>query len=182
MAAPTITHSSEVSLLHKSVVHSYRNYSRICKQYLYGDKQMEIILQMELRNAFLIPFRCETPVEIVKHGCERRMADQLDRDYEILSYNYHPFQLYAYKLHNEQIRQQNEEADRKDRGETTRAEAIEEAFEAELAAETKKIGQGEKLSVDQLAQVYFRVANSMREHEGNANQTRGKDGEFSDYL
>ena len=38
------------------------------------------------------------------------MADQLDRDYELMTYNYHPFQLYAYKLHNQRIRTQNENA------------------------------------------------------------------------
>lgn len=74
---------------------------------------MEVALQMELRAAFKIPFRCETPVELVKHGCERRMADQLDRDYELMSYNYHPMQLYGYKIHNDYLREQNEEAERK---------------------------------------------------------------------
>jgi hypothetical protein len=43
---------------------------------------------------------------------ERRMADQLDRDYELMTYNYHPFQLYVYKVHNEKIRSQNEEAEK----------------------------------------------------------------------
>lgn len=37
------------------------------------------------------------------------MADQLDRDYELLSYNYHPFQLYFYKLQNKRLREENEE-------------------------------------------------------------------------
>jgi len=50
------------------VVQSYRNYSRICKQYLYGDSKAEQVLLMELRNIFRIPFECETPVELIKHG------------------------------------------------------------------------------------------------------------------
>jgi len=29
---------------------------------------MESILQMELRTAFRIPFECQTPVELIKHG------------------------------------------------------------------------------------------------------------------
>ena len=41
-----------------SVVQSYRNYSRICKQYLYGDKLLEEALILELRAAFRIPFTC----------------------------------------------------------------------------------------------------------------------------
>jgi len=50
------------------VVQSYRNYSRICKQYLYGDSKAEQVLLMELRNIFRIPFECETPVQLIKHG------------------------------------------------------------------------------------------------------------------
>jgi hypothetical protein len=44
------------------VVQSYRNYSRICKQYTYGDKTLKHAIQMELRVAFRIPFECSTPV------------------------------------------------------------------------------------------------------------------------
>jgi hypothetical protein len=50
------------------VVQSYRNYSRICKQYIYGDKLAEQSLILELRAQFNIPFTCETPVELIKHG------------------------------------------------------------------------------------------------------------------
>jgi hypothetical protein len=39
------------------------------------------------------------------------MADQLDRDYEIMTHNYHPFQLFAYNLQNKRLREQNEEAE-----------------------------------------------------------------------
>lgn len=56
------------NVVNNLVVQSYRNYSRICKQYTYGDKKLEHVLQMELRNAFRIPFTCTTPVELVKYG------------------------------------------------------------------------------------------------------------------
>ena len=32
------------------------------------------------------------------------MADQLDRDYEVMSHNYHPYQLYSYKLRNQYMK------------------------------------------------------------------------------
>lgn len=35
------------------------------------------------------------------------MADQLDRDYELLSYNTHPYQLYIYELRNRYLRANN---------------------------------------------------------------------------
>ena len=38
------------------------------------------------------------------------MADQIDRDVELISHNYHPFQLFTYELLNKQIRKQNEAA------------------------------------------------------------------------
>lgn len=64
---------------------------------------------------------------------ERRMADQLDRDYELLSHNYHPFQLYAYKLQNKRLREQNEEAEAVEKHQETATQALEAAFESELA-------------------------------------------------
>ena len=39
---------------------------------------------------------------------ERRMADQLDRDYELMSYNTHPAQLFIYELRNNYIRDTNQ--------------------------------------------------------------------------
>lgn len=56
------------------------------------------------------------------------MADQLDRDYELLSYNTHPAQLFIYELRNNYIRDTNEQADKLEKGEDT----IFSAFEAEL--------------------------------------------------
>ena len=50
------------------MVQSYRNYSRILKQYCYGDSRFEQLIILELRNIFRVPFECETPVELIKHG------------------------------------------------------------------------------------------------------------------
>ena len=49
-----------------------------------------------------------------------------------MTYNYHPFQLYAYKLQNKAIRQQNEEAELEEKGEVPQSRALEEAFAQEL--------------------------------------------------
>lgn len=43
------------------------------------------------------------------------MASHLDRNFELMSHNYHPFQLYAYNLQNKRLREDNEEADRAER-------------------------------------------------------------------
>lgn len=47
------------------------------------------------------------------------MADQLDRDYEIMTYNYHPAQLYLYESNNKYIRDQNEEYEAREKNEET---------------------------------------------------------------
>lgn len=52
---------------------SYRNYSRICRQYFYGDKHLEQTLTMTLRNAFKLPLVCQTPVELIKHGAVNKL-------------------------------------------------------------------------------------------------------------
>ena len=54
-------------LLH-SVVQAYRNISRTCRQYFYGNTELEHFFLLELRNQFKLPFYCQTPVELIKDG------------------------------------------------------------------------------------------------------------------
>ena len=58
---------------------------------------------MSLRSIYNVPFYSECLTDEIKHGGERRMADQVDRDFELISYNMHPTQLYAYNLKNEAL-------------------------------------------------------------------------------
>ena len=51
-----------------AVVQAYRNISRTCKQYLYGNSAAEQLFILELRNQFKLPFYCNTPVELIKDG------------------------------------------------------------------------------------------------------------------
>jgi len=51
-----------------TVVQAYRNISRTCKQYLYGNSAAEQLFILELRNQFKLPFYCNTPVELIKDG------------------------------------------------------------------------------------------------------------------
>ena len=57
------------------------------------------------------------------------MADQIDRDYELISHNYHPFQLFAYELQNKYIRKQNENFEAQEKGEKT----FDQVFSEEVA-------------------------------------------------
>lgn len=57
------------------------------------------------------------------------MADQLDRDYQLLSYNTHPLQLFIYELRNRYIRENNEQAEQIEKGEETLLSAFTEQLE-----------------------------------------------------
>lgn len=80
--------------------HQYRQMSRLGKQYLMGDTKWEQAYTLALRNFFLIPLYSHCLTDQIKHGGERRFADQNDRDIELMSYNQHPYQLYMYELRN----------------------------------------------------------------------------------
>lgn len=75
----------------KLVVQAYRNISRTCKQYLYGDSNAEQFLILELRNQFKLPFYCETPVELIKDGAVHTplfsKEDLLIKSIEIMNYS-----------------------------------------------------------------------------------------------
>ena len=79
---------------------TYRNLSRHTKQYFYGDKALEQQFAITLRNFYRIPKTAETPVDLIKSNPSRRFADQGDREFELVSYNQHPYQLMAYDLNN----------------------------------------------------------------------------------
>ena len=83
---------------------SYRNLSRYFKQYFYGDRRIEEAFLIGLREAFTFPLTCETPVELSKFDPERRLADQADREVEMASFNYHPYQLLIYETLNKYIK------------------------------------------------------------------------------
>lgn len=57
------------------------------------------------------------------------MVDQLDRDWELVSYNTHPYQLLAYEVHNKQIAYETENKKIKDAGGQTEEEKLTEYFE-----------------------------------------------------
>ncbi len=70
------------------------------KQYLYGDRRLEEVAILMLRQNFLIPLTCQTPVHLMKADAERRFADQADREFELVNQNTHPFQLALYEIAN----------------------------------------------------------------------------------
>jgi len=136
---------------------------------------------MELRAQFKIPFVSQCLTEEIKHGGERRMADQLDRDYELLTYNQHPFQLFAYRLHNRFLQRRNEKWEQINKGEKTVEQLGMIEAEKLMDAETKKLPVGEKLSLERMTEIILQVGRQIRASQGNV-PTRNSEGEFNDFL
>ena len=157
----------------------YRNISRKMKQYLYGNKKAEEHVILSLREHFKIPYTCETPIHLIQSEPLRRLVNQGDRDYELMSYNTHPYQLNLYKEINEEIDKEQEQAELKAAGEQT----IEEKIADSLAMRVKEVqekyeGKAPLSVIDQVMRESYR--NYLNEIGEEKN--RNSDGSFNDFL
>ena len=73
------------------IYHCYRNTSRAAKRYLMGDKVMEQLFILTLKEHFLRPFRYRAPIENTPY-LGRSFADLMDRHYALFAQNQHPLQ------------------------------------------------------------------------------------------
>jgi len=163
--------------------HGYRNISRHCKQYFYGDKRLEETFILGLRTFFIAPLVADTPVELIKHGAERRLVDQLDRDFELVSYNTHPFQLFTYEVNNRYIQKENEEYEVKLSGKKSYSDEVLDYIDHVFEQEHAKLAPGEKLSLEKTTSILLHIFRKARAQEKRPSQdTRGPDGEINDYL
>ncbi|KRX10326.1 hypothetical protein PPERSA_02743 [Pseudocohnilembus persalinus] len=162
---------------------SYRNLSRHCKQYFYGDKQLEEAFILGLRSFFMIPMVSETPTDQIKHGAERRFVDQLDRDFELVSYNQHPFQLFTYELNNKHVAREQEKYEQQQNGEQTFEQQMVQYLDNVIAAEKAKLREGQQLSSEKLTEIILQAFRKARAEEKRPQQnSRGDDGQITDFL
>eukprot|EP00178_Gracilaria_changii_P006144 TRINITY_DN20520_c0_g1_i1.p1 TRINITY_DN20520_c0_g1~~TRINITY_DN20520_c0_g1_i1.p1 ORF type:complete len:206 (-),score=31.34 TRINITY_DN20520_c0_g1_i1:125-664(-) len=126
----------------------YRNMSRHCKQYFYGDRVLEERFILTFRELFRVPLTSETPTEKIKHGGARRFADQGDREFELMSYNVHPFQLFTYESNNAELQAMNEAQELRNSGQTPLEDQVLEYFDERIAEETANLSAGESISYD----------------------------------
>lgn len=123
----------------------------------------------------------ETPVEKLKYGGQRRLVDQADRDFELVSYNQHPYQLLMYELNNEELQQKNENAELVSAGETPLETQMLNQFKERVLAEQEANG-GEKISYDRWSEL---LADGVRKYNAELSRpgtTTNEDGEFDDFL
>jgi len=162
---------------------SYRNISRHCKQYFYGDKKLEEIFILGLRSLFLIPQVSETPTDLIKHGGERRMVDQLDRDFELVSYNQHPYQLFTYEVNNRFLAAEHEDYETRKSGQKTLEDEMCEFADDLIAEEQAKLGEGQRISIERMTEIIYHVFNKAKAQTNKPSQdSRGPDGNIQDYL
>ena len=161
------------------ITQAYRNISRKCKQFLYGDKEAEQSLILFLQDLFTRPLKGETPLHLIKYGAARRFADQIERDYELVSYNQHPFQLDTYNVVNGRLKEEEERNALLEQGEKPMDAQLFEVMKIKID-EAKDRKQG-KLSVDEYHQVFEEVFTMYRAAE-NGGQAKDSSGEFKDFL
>lgn len=77
----------------------------------------------------LFEIQTENNLDLYGFKKERRFIDQLDRDFELVSHNQHPYQLFTYTLRNEHLQWKNEQYEQIQRGEKTFEQEILEELE-----------------------------------------------------
>jgi hypothetical protein len=157
---------------------SYRNISRLFRQYFYGSKRLEEMFILELREHFRVPLTSHCRTDEIKHGGERRFADQINRDEELASYNTHPFQLAIYSLNNKHLATKTSEYELNLKGQLSHDQQAAQDIQAILKQEEAKLPAGEKLSLEKAAEVILGVARQMRPRADERNQL----GDFNDFL
>jgi len=157
------------------ILHNYRNMSRASKQFLMGDKILEQLMVLTLKEHYFRPMYYRSPIENSFY-LGRSLADLTDRHYALFANNQHPLQLYVYEEYNKFLRA----AHSKQEQENLKAvgDRMKQVMDdRSLLLNTK---EGESLSIEDISDVYMQV---MGEHRANTNMsltTRGKTGQISD--
>lgn len=85
------------------IMHNYRNISRAAKQFLMGDKILEQMMILNIRETFFTPMYYDSPIEN-NFYIGRTLADLTDRHYALFANNHHPLQLNTYEQYNKFLR------------------------------------------------------------------------------
>ncbi len=157
----------------------YRSISRKVKQYLYGNKEVEEHVLNVIRQHFKIPFLCDTPINLITSEPIRRFLNQGDRDYELLSYNTHPYQMDLYRSVNESVQEEVEYLTLKDNGETPLEEQLPEVLGKHLEELNKRYNGNVPTAAfyEAMQEVYTKFVAAK-----GAEKSRTPNGDFNDFL
>ena len=159
------------------ILHNYRNISRSTKQFLMGDKILEQLMILTIKEHYFRPMYYRSPIENSFY-LGRSLADLTDRHYSLFANNQHPLQLYVYEEYNKFLRT----AHNKDEQENLKY--INDRMGQVMEDRSKIINtkEGESLSIDDISDVYMQVMGEARSKSNISLATRSKTGEISDYL
>ena len=85
------------------ILHNYRNISRACKQFMMGDKILEQLMILTIKEHYFRPMYYRSPIENSFY-LGRSLADLTDRHYSLFANNQHPLQLSVYEEYNKFLR------------------------------------------------------------------------------
>ena len=85
------------------ILHNYRNISRACKQFMMGDKILEQLMILTIKEHYFRPMYYRSPIENSFY-LGRSLADLTDRHYSLFANNQHLLQLSVYEEYNKFLR------------------------------------------------------------------------------
>ena len=159
------------------ILHNYRNISRASKQFLMGDKILEQLMILTIKEHYFRPMYYRSPIENSFY-LGRSLADLTDRHYALFANNQHPLQLNVYEEYNKFLRAAHSKQHQEG------LKSIGDRMQTVMDDRSSILNtqEGEMLSIDDISDVYMQV---MGEHRSKTNMsltTRTKTGEISDYL
>jgi hypothetical protein len=131
---------------------------------------------------FLVPLTSETPTEKIKHGGARRFADQGDREFELMSYNIHPFQLFTYESNNLELQQINESSELRKAGQAPLEDQVKSFFDETVAKEQANLPAGQKISYDRWTEILGDVIRKYKAETATPGGARQSNGNFKDFI
>lgn len=159
------------------ILHNYRNISRATKQFMMGDKILEQLMILTIKEHYFRPMYYRSPIENSFY-LGRSLADLTDRHYALFANNQHPLQLYVYEEYNKFLRT----AHNKDEQENLKY--INDRMGQVMDDRSRLLNtkEGESLSIDDISDVYMQVMGEARSKTNMSLATRSKTGEIADYL
>ena len=159
------------------ILHNYRNISRASKQFLMGDKILEQLMILTIKEHYFRPMYYRSPIENSFY-LGRSLADLTDRHYALFANNQHPLQLYVYEEYNKFLRL----AHNKD--EQANLNYINDRMGEVMEDRSKLLNtkEGESLSIEDISDIYMQVMGENRAKTNMSLTTRSKTGEIQDYL
>jgi hypothetical protein len=137
---------------------------------------------LSFRELFSIPLTSETPTQKIKHGGARRFADQGDREFELMSYNVHPFQLFTYESNNQELQELNEANETRKAGEIPLEDQVKSFFDQRITAEQANLSPGQKISYDRWTEILGDVIRKYKAEVQTPGGARDNKGNFKDFL